>query len=171
MFSYDCPNGHLVVGPQPPKPICPRCDHGIGNRWRTDPWVVTQAKMARLRGFLTQGKSMSALQVALTSALVAIDSEEEERREIDKFERELMINNPTMYTAYKKRKEAKRMEVIGEDDDPDPSTVEWFIPKTAEEARRFQEEIEGKFKGIAVMGAQTSGNSLLSDADLEELQD
>lgn len=169
-FSYECPNGHLVVGFIPPKPICPRCDHGIGNRWRTDPYLITHAKMARLRGFLSKGKEMNTVQIALTSGLVAIDAEENERREIDKFERDLMVNNPTLYLSYIKKKEARNVETP-EDDDPDPSTVEWFIPKTAEDARRFQEQIEGKFKGLAVMGEKTAGNAVLDNTDLKELKD
>lgn len=139
-YEFDCPNGHLVVGPQFSTPRCPLCGPYIGERWRHDPYVMYSARLARERGLL-QGVNMSSLQIAMLSAMILLDDERADRENVEAFERQMLLQDPNLYARYEANK-ANREQPVEEMDEIPDSAVEWMVPKSADEARAFQRHIE-----------------------------
>lgn len=174
-MAYECPGGHLVVGPvDPDHPQCPACYRPPGPRWKMDPYVMYHADMLYERGML-KGDELNSVQIALLSSVIVRKRERERQRRLVEFEEALFVSDPARYKAYEEYK--KRQEAHAEWEEG----VEWRTPQSLEEARAISaafaeatRELGDEEEEVLDVPADVDEDdwvSFLDDDDLAQMKD
>ena len=130
--------------------------------------------MAYARGLLTQ-KNINVVQEQMLLAVMYRKKKIERENEQYKFEQDMMINNPSMYSEYLKQKQ---------DDIASGNTgVTWIAPESVEEANEMLKvfsEIDEQMKSSTTQSEaaadaefikQVSSMNLFGDIDIDQLGD